>query len=207
MSTYVQVRNRIADDVRAASTAASSDISSQIAQCVLLAIEHYKNERLWFNETTTTLTATSSQNYVSAPADILIIDDLYLTVSGRNIRLIPQDLDSIIAYRPSTNGRPSAYCYYQDRFELDRPADSAYSMPLYYVKALTALSADGDSNGWTTDGEDLIVFHAEKKLYANVIKDLEKAASAQAQERDALTVLRARRNDRVMTGYTRPVYL
>lgn len=207
MSTYVQVRNRIADDVRAATTAATSDIASQIAQCVLLAIQHYKNERLWFNETTTTLTATSSQSYVDAPSDILVIDNLYLTVSGRNIRLIPQDLDSIIAYRPSSNGRPRAYCYYQNRFELDRPSDSAYSMPIYYVKELAALSADADTNGWTTDGEDLIVYHAEKKLYANVIKDLVAAASAQAQERDALTALRARRNDRVMTGYTRPVYL
>lgn len=207
MSTYIQIRNRIADDVRAASTAAASDIASQIAQCVLLAIQHHKNERFWFNETTTTLTATVGQNFVTAPSDILLIDKWYLTISGRNIEMVQRDLDYIVEYRPTTNGRPQSFCYYQNRFELDRPSDLTYSMPLYYVKELTALSADSDTNGWTTDGEDLIVFHAEKKLYANVIKDLAKATAAQAQETAALTQLRGRRNARTTTGYTRPCYL
>jgi len=207
VSTYVQIRNRIADDVRATSTAAATDISSQIAQCVLLAIQHHKSERLWFNETTTTLVTVASQNYVTAPTDILLIDGLFLTISSRNTELIQKDLDFIIQYRPTTNGRPRAYCYYQNRFELDRPADDIYSLPLYYVKELTALSADSDTNGWTTDGEDLIVFHAEKKLYANVLKDAAKAATAAAQEMAALTQLRSLRNARTTTGYTKAVYL
>jgi hypothetical protein len=201
VSTYTQLQSRIADDLN------RTDLTSQIQQNILLAIQYYKGERFWFNETTTTLTATVGQAYVTAPTDILRIDALYITVSSRNVPLQQLGLDEIIAFRPSSNSRPRAYCYYQNRFELDAPADSAYSMPLYYVEELAALSAAGDTNGWTTDGEDLIVFCAEKKLYANVIKDQEKAATAAAQEREALTALRSLSRARTTTGYTKAYYL
>lgn len=207
MSTYVQIRNRIADDVRAATSAAASDISSQIAQCVLLAIKHYRHERLWFNETSATSTTTASSAQVAAPSDIVEVDRLYIVISSRNIELIPKDLNTILECRPTTNGQPRAYAYYRNQFELDRPAASAYTLLLYYIKELTELSADADTNGWTTDAEDLIVFHAEKKLYANVVKDMAKAAQADAQERAALTALRALRRARTSTGYTKAHYL
>jgi hypothetical protein len=72
---------------------------------------------------------------------------------------------------------------------------------------LTALISGTDTNGWTTDAEDLIVFHAEKKLYANVIKDQAKAATAAAQETAALTALRTLARARTTTGYTKAYYL
>lgn len=162
---------------------------------------------LRFNETSQTLTASIGSAQVAAPSDILAIDHFYITISGKNVELMPTDLNSVIEFRPTTNGRPRSFCYYGNQFELDRKSDLAYSLPLYYLKELTALSADSDSNGWTTDGEDLIVYHAEKKLYANVIKDMEKAAQAQEQETFALKQLRGRRNDRTTTGYTKASYL
>lgn len=201
MSTYVQLQSRIADDL------GRSDLTTQIKQSILLAIQNYKHERFWFNETSTSLTAVVSSAQITAPTGILAIDHLYITISGVNNELQQKDLNDIIEYRPATNGRPLAYAYYGNQFELDRKADTAYALPLYFLKELTELSADGDTNGWTTDGEDLVVFHAEKKLYANVIKDIEKSATAQAQEAIALTQLRARRQGRVATGYTKAVYL
>lgn len=201
MSTYTQLQSRIADDIN------RTDLTTQIQQQILLAIQFYKEERTWFNETSTTLTATVGQGYVTAPTDILIIDRFYITISGKNIELIRRDLNSVIEYRPTTNGRPRAFAYHQNRFELDRLSDSAYSMPLYYVKELTALSGASDTNGWTTDGEDLIVFRAEKMLYANVIKDFEKAQAAALLEKDALTHLRGLRTARTARGYTSAHYL
>lgn len=199
--TYGDLQSRIADDLN------RTDLTSQIQENVRLAILHYKSERFWFNETSTTLTATVGQGYVTAPTDILRIDGLYITISDRNIELQPQDLGRVIEYRPTSNGRPRAFCYYQNRFELDRLSDTAYALPLYYVKELTVLSSDSDSNGWTTDAEDLIVFHAEKMLYANVIKDLEKAQAAAALETAALTQMRSLGRARTTTGYTKAYYL
>jgi hypothetical protein len=69
------------------------------------------------------------------------------------------------------------------------------------------LSGTSDANGWTTDCEDLIVFHAEKMLYANVIKDFQKANAAGALEREALTRVRSMVIGRTTTGYTKAHYL
>lgn len=201
MSTYSDLQSRIADDIN------RSDLTSQIQQCILLAIQQYKNERFWFNETSATATTTTSSAQVGAPSDILRIDHLYIVVSGHNIELLQTDLGSVIEYRPTTNGRPRSFCYYRNQFELDRLADQAYTLNLYYLKELTALASGTDSNGWTTDGEDLIVFHAEKKLYANVIKDQAKAAVAAAQEREALAAMRSLAMARTTTGYTKAYYL
>src|SRR5690242_8774481 len=120
MSTYGDLQSRIADDLN------RTDLTSQIQQNILLAIQHYKKERFWFNETNATATATTSSAQVAAPSDILAIDKLYIVISGKNVQLMPRDLNSIIEYRPITNGRPRAFCYYRDQFELDRLCDQAY---------------------------------------------------------------------------------
>lgn len=197
-TTYAIIQARIADDLN------RSDLTTQIQQNILLAIEHYKNERTWFNETNQTLTATAGQGYIVAPTDLLAIERFYITISGKNIEMMPRDLNSVIEFRPTTRGRPRAFCYYQDRFELDRLPDTTYSMPLYYRQQLTALTT---TNGWSTDCEDLIVFRAEKMLYANVIKDMQKAQAAGVFEHDALTRLRSMVIARTTTGYTKPHYL
>lgn len=200
-SIFSTLTSRIADDLN------RTDLTTQISQNVLLAIEHYKNERTWFNETHTTLTSTIGQSYVVAPTDIMAIDHFYITISGIDIELKPTTINDIIQFRPTTRGRPLMYCFYQDRFELDRLPDLAYSMPLYYRGQLVALSGGSDSNAWTTDCEDLIVFHAEKMLYANVIKDAAKAATAAVFEKEALTRLRSMSIARTTTGYTKAYYL
>jgi hypothetical protein len=200
-STYGDLQSRIADDLN------RTDLTNQIKENILLAIMHYRSERFWFNETSTTLTATVSSAQVTAPTDILKIDRFYITISGKNIELIAQDMNRVIEYRPTTNGRPRSFTYYQNRFELDRKSDAAYALPLYYVKELSTLSSSSDTNGWTTDAEDLIVFHAEKMLYANVLKDMEKAQAASSLETAALTQLRSIGRARTTTGYTKAYYL
>lgn len=201
MSTYAQLQSRISDDLN------RTDLTTQIQQQILLAITNYKNERMAFNETSATLTAVVGQAYITAPTDLLEIDDLYLTISSRNIPMVQRSLDDVIRFRPASNGRPLWFAYYQDRFEFARPFDTAYSLPLYYLKALTVLSSGSDTNGWTTDGEDLIVWRAEKILYGTVIKDTDKANLCAQLETTALTQLRDRRNKKTMTGYTVGHYL
>jgi len=201
VSTYGAMQSRVADDLN------RTDLTSQIQQNLLLAIEHYKNERFWFNETNSTASATVSSAQVAAPSDLLAIDKLYIVISNKNIELIPRSLNQVVEFRPTNNGRPRAFCYYRDQFELDRKCDTAYTLNLYYLKQLAALSASSDTNGWTTDAEDLIVFHAEKKIYANIIKDAAKAFIAEQQEKDALQAVRSLRMARTSSGYTVAHYL
>lgn len=199
--TYGDLQTRIADDLN------RTDLTTQIQNSILEAIKHYRNERFWFNETNATATTTTSSAQVAAPTDLIVIDKLYIVISGKNIELKPRGLNEIVEFRPTTNGRPRAFCFYRNQFELDRKCDQAYTLNLYYLKELTALSATTDSNGWTTDCEDLIVFHAEKKIYANILKDTAKALIAEQQEKDALEAARSLRMARTSTGYTAGHYL
>jgi hypothetical protein len=202
MSTFAAIKARIADDLN------RTDLTSQIEAQVLAAIYFYRAERLPFTETTSTLTGTASQGYLTAPTDLVVVDKLYITSGTSNSEMVRRDINDIVENRDTTStGTPYAYAYHQNRIELDCLCSDAFSFPIYYIKALTALSGAGDTNGWTTDGEELIVNHAEKILYASVIKDETRAKVAQELERQALTTLRAMMNSRVATGYTKAYYL
>ncbi len=50
---------------------------------------------------------------------------------------------------------------YQDRINLFPIPGSTYTLTIHYLKALTALSADSDTNAWLTEGEELIRLHAK----------------------------------------------
>jgi hypothetical protein len=175
VSTYSELQSRIADDIN------RTDLTSQIQQNILLAIKHYRNERLWFNETSATAATTVSSAQV-ARRPTSCASTICTSLSRQEHRTDAAGSESVIEYRPTTNGRPRAYCYYRNQFELDRQRTSGVHAEPVLPEGTDGAFGGTDTNGWTTDAEDLIVFHAEKKLYANVIKDQAKAAVAAAQE-------------------------
>ncbi len=201
MSTYAVIKARIADDLN------RSDLTSQIATQVLAAIRFYRSQRLPFTEYNDTLTGVASQNYLTAPTDLIVLDKLYITSGSSNTEMERMDINDIVEQRSTSNGTPYAFAYYRNRIELDCPCSTTSSFPIYYIKELTELSADGSTNGWTTDGEELIVNRAEKILYATIIKDETRAKIAQELETQALTALRELVTSRVASGYTKAYYL
>jgi hypothetical protein len=200
MSTLTEVKDRIADDTQTGQT-----MDAQIEQQVLLAIKHYRTFPFWFNETTTTLSA--SQAYVALPSNFVSEIALYLTESSTDRRLTRMTANEIFDLRPSTGGRPTAYTIYGDRIEFNRSCDQTYTLPFRHIKELTELSAGTDENEWLISGEDLIVYRAEKMLYDRVLKSPEEAVRCAALERDAFIALNRFNQSRVGTGYTVGHYL
>jgi hypothetical protein len=198
VSTYVQLRSRIADDLN------RTDMTSQINQQIKLAIKHYRTFPMWFNEARTTLTASSSASFLTVPTDYLDTVELYIKVGGYPVRMEAKDLNSIVEYRPTSGSQPGAYAYFGDRFELDYEVNQQYEFPLWYIKELTELSADADENEWTKTGEDLIVYRAEAKLYRHVLKDAKAAAEAERSEREARTAILRFRDQKIGTGQAKP---
>lgn len=199
MSTFTVVKSRIADDTQ------TTGLTSQIGQQILLAIKHYRTFPFWFNEATTTLSA--SDSFVALPDDFISEVGLYLTESGTEHRLERWTANEIFEYRPTSSGRPTAYTIYGDRIEFNRACDTVYTMPFHYIKELTALAADGDENEWLISGEDLIVYRAEKMLYDRVLKNKDEAARCAMLEREAFNALMRFNQSRVGTGYTKAHYL
>jgi hypothetical protein len=203
MATLSDMRSRIADDLD------RSDLSTQIDKAINRAIEHYERQRFWFNEKIATFNTVANQkNYGSAdgiPTDLAEIDYVEVTVSGKEYKLTPRTypyIRELIGY--DMTGQPYDYCYYQENFYFYLIPNAVYTITVSYQQKYTALSADADTNDFTTDAEDLIEARARKWLYARVIKDQEQAQIADLEEREALAALREKTDKLIGTGFVRP---
>lgn len=180
MSSYSDLQQRIANDYLN-----RSDYTDQIKRAILAAIRHYERRRWRFNETATAIACSAGQSYLSLPSNYLAEDFLQISASGGLMPMLETDLQGILELRQtSSTGIPTHYCIHQNRIEIAIVPDSAYSCPLYYIKTLTELSADSDSNAWTQGlHQDLIVHHATKMLWANTIRNTAEATKHADLER------------------------
>jgi len=201
MSTYVQVRSRIADDIN------RTDLNSQINQQIVAAIRHYRTFPMFFNEKTTTLSA--SQAYVALPADFITDDQLYIKISGYEIPMDKWPLWDIFDQRPTSGGRPGAYCIYGNRFEFNRSCDQVYTLVeryIYELSEVTLSASDDQTNEWLITGEDLIIYRAEKMIYSQILKDVPAAQRSNELEKEAFKGLMRFRDSRIGTGYAKAHY-
>lgn len=190
--TFGEMKALIADDI------ARSDLTTQIAQAVLDAIQDQERTRFYFNERRDApafTTVAGQEFYTSADdadiATIAHIDDLALIYnSGR--RLLTSQTERWMEDQPSNTGFqgvPSDYSYLAKRIRLYPIPDAAYDVYMTGQIRLAALSAAGDTNVWTEDANQLIRFAAKEKLYRHVIQDPQRAdqmGAAAAMQRSML---------------------
>jgi len=190
--TYVDLVNRIADELLIGATITTAQIKLEI----LSAIQHYERERFWFNEAQATASTVSGVNSVAAPTDMLEIDTLDVTYGGRPYPVRRRDWAwySRLGLRDTTVGRsvPGQYVYYNQTLFLYPVPNDAYVLLISYVKQLTTLSADADTNAWTTDAEALIRTRARQALKLNYQNDdtaMQMVAAMEAAGKDYLSPL------------------
>ena len=192
MSTFLQMQQRIADDIN------RTDLTTQIKKAVNRAIEFYaKTARFWFNEKTATFATVASQfNYGSAdgiPTDMREIDYVKIALSStNNVPLIPRTYDYVqTANVGNLTGTPADYAYYKENFWLYPVPAAVYTITVSYAKSYAELILDADTNDFTEEAEDLIEARAEWWLYKRVIKDYDAATIAKSEEQEALIALLA----------------
>ena len=186
MSTYLEVQNRVNNDYLN-----RSGFGSETKRAIQAAIRNYEYRRWTFNETATALTTSSSQSYVTIPSNFLVLDDLRITISGEDLPLDRQDAQTLRDWNTAnTFGQPTDYAIYQNRFEFFPVPNSAWSVQTYYIKSLTVLSADSDTNAWIQGAmEDVITYHAAKLMWATVVRNDKEALKFAALETAALSNL------------------
>lgn len=205
MTTFVILRNRISDDVRSIATASSSDIASQISAEVLSAVAFYAREPFYFNTKTNTVSTVADQEYYSSSdladiATLVKINAMAVTLNGVKVPVKPMDFEIMDGWQNgAVKALPRYYAYYKQNLRLYPIPDAVYTLTLAYVYKLTALSADGDSNAWTTDAEELIRARASRRLYENVVRNPERALIARTQEMEALAALKRETRLRTQT--------
>lgn len=175
--TFAQLKALIADDLM------RSDLTTQINQAVLDAVEDEERSRFYFNERrdTPAFTTVAGQEIYTASDDadiatIVHIDSLVLIrdsvaqppMTARTENWINERGDDV-------TGAPTAFSYLAKRIRLYPIPDAAYQVYMTGQIRLAALSADGDTNAWTTDAQQLIRAAAKAKLYRDVIQDFDRA--------------------------------
>lgn len=186
MSTFGEIQSRINSDYLN-----RTDLSAATQRSIFAAIRHYEGQRFNFNETATALTTSAGQSFIAFPSNLIVLDYVQITEASSDIALIYRDYDWIKrANVTRTQSVPTHYTVYQNRIELFPIPDSAYSVPVAYIKRLTALSADADTNAWTSgEAEDVIVYHATKLMWANVLRNTDEALKFADLERASKSTL------------------
>lgn len=204
MGTLLDLKTRIAQDLT------RDDLTSQIANAVNDAIRYYERQRFWFNVTRNlTFNTVAGQTAYAAPdlaqiPTLVKIDALYLT-QGNSIyaldRYEPNDFE-ILENGSTGPGKPDAFTYVDQAIRLWPKPNAIYAMRIHGIYRLPTL-ADGGTNAWTDDAEELIRTHAKLLLFLDLLGDDEGATRMQAKIPPLLDALRAETSQRTATGTIR----
>lgn len=209
MSTFAQIKAKVADDL----DDTTGEYSSQIAAAVLKAIRYCERTAYYFNETRDiTFSTVNGQQWYGASDNANIptlvhIQAVWKEVSGQRAELgreTPEALEALSDNSAAT-GEPYCYTYFGKRIRLyPVPGATAYTIRLQLGPyRLTALSVDGDTNVWTEDAQDLIVARAKYILYMDTLKDAPLAAASLNDYNDQHSALMAETSKRNGTGIIR----
>lgn len=198
MATYQTLINSLLDEM------SRTDLTAAVASEINLAIDFYQRRRFSFLETQATAITVAGQEFMALPADFGSMDSLTITVNGAQYVVSEQRYDQLEVWAFSTStGQPTDFAVYNQQLRLYPIPNDAYSLRMSYVRELQPLSADDDTNAWTTDGERLIRSRVLWTLYATRIKDFEAAQAAKALENEELDQHERVTSVQLFTGHTR----
>ncbi len=204
MSTFLQMQSKIATRIK------RSDLTTEIKEAINEAIDIYDSKSFYFQETSGSFNTVASQESYgtsdSLPSDIREIDKVTITLSSTNKPLLCPRTFEYIRERNigAATGTPDDYAWYSSKLWFAAIPNSAWAITVYYKKSYTALSADADTNDWTTIAENLILQCAIKIISNDVTKDFELADRMEKRERESFIILKKKSDQLVASGKVTP---
>lgn len=182
MTDFVTMQNRIAREVYYLPTANTSGKASEIRDAIQSAINFFEPELFWFNEQQATSATASGVEYYVSPDDYVQMYALSIARTDSMWETLePLSLDQIEERNSSSRqGRPTAYCSFNEQFRLSPIPDNVYDLRLSYMKKLPEVFNDSDTNAWLTEAEEMIRAKAKAILYLDVGHDIEQASAQDA---------------------------
>jgi hypothetical protein len=184
--TYGDILDTIADESRRP----RATFGTQIERCVQEAIDEYARIRFPWNvrRSDTFSTVASQEYYTSSDAafidDVLEFDAVTITIAASDLRTLCQTswerLEELNADATS-EGQPTDFSYWGEQIRLYPVPSDAYTVRVAGLFALTRLSADADTNAWTTrgKGEKLIRCRASAIFYGTYLRQADRATPFQ----------------------------
>lgn len=192
MATFLDLKTKVANEIR------RSDLTDEVESAVLSAVQYYTSQRLWFNEasgTFSTVAGTSEYGTGTIPSGIVELDLVTVTVNGRVQELDPypwQELASVD--QAGWRGIPCKYGWRAEAIRLYPVPNAVYTVTCYFLKEMTELVDDTDTNVWTNEGFDLIKHRAKAELFDGVIYAPNRADRCRLLEQEELSKLMIRTN-------------
>lgn len=201
MATLSTLRSNIADQID------RTDLNTQIDLAINRAVEHYGANKFWFNEAASTFTTVADQlSYGTADGvstAVAGIEVAQVTVNTIKFPLYKKTYDFITLINTDDyTGYPEYWAYFDEKMHLYPTPDSTYTVSISYIKKYDTLTADGDTNDFTDNAEDLLESRARWWLYKRILHDRERAVEAKEDEMDAFNNLTSLTDKRVDTGGT-----
>jgi hypothetical protein len=175
----------------------------QIKLAIQTAISSYENTAFYFNQKVGTFPTVSGREYygVADLADIPNMIKVYsanVSVSGMKQALNPVDFNEIDEQQTgSVTGTPYVYASFQQQLRLYPIPNAVFTVQMSYINKFAALSADGSTNAWMDDGEELIRQSAKRRLALDVFYSDKAAARAKVLEDEAFDGLRQETKQRL----------
>lgn len=209
MATYLDMQTRIADELDR-----GSELTAQIKKAIVTAVDSYASKKFYFTETSFTFNTVVGQEYYGTADNAAIatspsLEILNIDINAGRFQLDKQSFDYIdsISYLVGALGQPTIWAYRAEQIRLYPIPSQVWTITAFNIPRLTALSADGDSNAWTNDAEELIRTRAKINLIINVIRGtdmVEEVALLRLQEKQALADLFSEGASRSATGAMTP---
>lgn len=207
--TYGDLLDAIAEETRRP----RASFGTRISACVQEAIDDCQRHVLYFSDLNNTFTTVASQEYYTSSdaafiANIIEFDSVVITLSGSSKDDIRRanwaDLERLNFDGIST-GQPYRYAYRNKSIRLYPIPNDAWTIRVRGAAPLTRLSADADTNSWTTrgEGEKLIRCQASAYFYGRHLRLADRAAQFQAEADKELDRLVNAQGRRQSTGIIR----
>lgn len=209
MTTLTLLKSTIADDL------ARDDLTSQIAAAITQAIDHYKEERLfWMDTRAETFATVATQSAYDVDDDEAIplfikIDDLMLRDSsgieyGPLERTDQDDMEQLLDDGSAT-GRPDTWSYYNATIYLSPVPDAVYTVrPLGQIEVAAPSNDAETGNPWMTKAYELLRCKAKSYIFLHTVKDPEQALAMEVAAERELMKLRRDTSKRTATGRIKP---
>lgn len=186
-----------------------TDLSTQIKKAINRAIKHYEKEPFWFKDSSDTFPTVVGQKIYDSgdglATDIGRITYAEILQGTAKYELVAKDISWIQSQNPDdAQGLPNYYARYGSDIWLCLVPNQVMTVTIYYKKKYTELSADADTNDWTTEAEDLIEARARWWIYKRIIMDKVQADEAKMEEIEALEALRSKNEDHAAGTYVEP---
>lgn len=178
MPTFAELIKKVSTRIKDPGNSAVS--VADVGDTINSAINYWKQKRFWFNDISVVLTVNPNDPTVpnfSIPLLYLNKDD-GLTLIDQSYRY-PLTKMSPLEYDNSDIGqigRPWGYVYRNKQYQLYYIPEQSYEVYAHGVRDYEPLVDGDDTNDFTEQAGDLIMFSAVSRIYAEFRQDLESAA-------------------------------